>query len=131
MRGSIACLAGALAVFYRLVQEFHPEIDPQQPIDKLTPMERVLADSLSRQRLAAALHGTRAFWHWNRRGVHIANVEGMRRAVAALAAPPGYVLTDGFAVRGLMLSSAAISLLSRPRASSCSRSSWPIRRSPW
>jgi len=37
----------------------------------------------------------------DRRGVHVANVEGMRRAVAALADPPGYVLTDGFAVRGL------------------------------
>ncbi|HVL84913.1 MAG TPA: ribonuclease HII [Pseudonocardia sp.] len=36
----------------------------------------------------------------DRRGVHVANVEGMRRAVAALSAPPGYVLTDGFAVRG-------------------------------
>jgi putative ABC transport system permease protein len=31
------------------------QIDPQQPIDQLTPMERVLADSLSRQRLAAGL----------------------------------------------------------------------------
>jgi ribonuclease HII len=36
----------------------------------------------------------------DRRGVHIANIEGMRRAVAGLAAAPGYVLTDGFAVRG-------------------------------
>ncbi|MBW0105901.1 ribonuclease HII [Pseudonocardia sp. KRD291] len=36
----------------------------------------------------------------DRRGVHIANIEGMRRAVAGLSAPPGYVLTDGFAVRG-------------------------------
>jgi ribonuclease HII len=36
----------------------------------------------------------------DRRGVHVANIEGMRRAVAALAARPGYVLTDGFAVRG-------------------------------
>ncbi len=36
----------------------------------------------------------------DRRGVHVANIEGMRRAVAGLAAPPGYVLTDGFAVRG-------------------------------
>jgi ribonuclease HII len=36
----------------------------------------------------------------DRRGVHAANVAGMRRAVAALGAPPGYVLTDGFAVRG-------------------------------
>jgi ribonuclease HII len=36
----------------------------------------------------------------DRRGVHVANVEGMRRAVAGLATVPGYVLTDGFAVRG-------------------------------
>jgi len=36
----------------------------------------------------------------DRRGVHAANVEGMRRAVAGLSRPPGYVLTDGFAVRG-------------------------------
>jgi ribonuclease HII len=36
----------------------------------------------------------------DRRGVHVANIEGMRRAVAALDTPPGYVLTDGFAVRG-------------------------------
>ena len=36
----------------------------------------------------------------DRRGVHVANIEGMRRAVAGLATSPGYVLTDGFAVRG-------------------------------
>ena len=36
----------------------------------------------------------------DRRGVHVANVEGMRRAVAGLSTVPGYVLTDGFAVRG-------------------------------
>ncbi|MFC5995274.1 ribonuclease HII [Pseudonocardia hispaniensis] len=36
----------------------------------------------------------------DRRGVHAANIQGMRRAVAALARPPGYVLTDGFPVRG-------------------------------
>ncbi|MGW6693241.1 ribonuclease HII [Rhodococcus sp. NPDC054953] len=34
-------------------------------------------------------------------GVHVANIEGMRRAVAGLASPPGYVLTDGFRVPGL------------------------------
>lgn len=37
----------------------------------------------------------------DRRGVHVANVEGMRRAVAALDPHPGYVLTDGFTVPGL------------------------------
>lgn len=34
-------------------------------------------------------------------GIHVANIEGMRRAVAGLAVAPGYVLTDGFRVPGL------------------------------
>lgn len=34
-------------------------------------------------------------------GVHVANIEGMRRAVAGLDPAPGYVLTDGFRVPGL------------------------------
>ncbi|MGO4200384.1 ribonuclease HII [Rhodococcus sp. TAF43] len=37
----------------------------------------------------------------DRIGVHVANIEGMRRAVAGLSVPPGYVLTDGFRVPGL------------------------------
>jgi ribonuclease HII len=44
----------------------------------------------------------------DRRGVHVANIEGMRRAVAALATPPGYVLTDGFPVRGFGRPSLAV-----------------------
>ena len=34
-------------------------------------------------------------------GLHVCNVEGMRRAFAGLRSAPGYVLTDGFPVRGL------------------------------
>ncbi|MBC2643736.1 MULTISPECIES: ribonuclease HII [unclassified Rhodococcus (in: high G+C Gram-positive bacteria)] len=37
----------------------------------------------------------------DRMGVHVANIEGMRRAVAGLSTTPGYVLTDGFRVPGL------------------------------
>jgi ribonuclease HII len=37
----------------------------------------------------------------DRRGVHVANIEGMRRAVAGLPVKPGYVLSDGFRVPGL------------------------------
>jgi ribonuclease HII len=37
----------------------------------------------------------------DRIGLHVCNVEGMRRALAQLAVPPSYVLTDGFPVRGL------------------------------
>jgi ribonuclease HII len=34
-------------------------------------------------------------------GLHVCNVSGMRRAFAGLRTVPGYVLTDGFPVRGL------------------------------
>src|SRR5579864_7398958 len=34
-------------------------------------------------------------------GLHVCNIAGMRRAFAGLRAVPGYVLTDGFPVRGL------------------------------
>jgi ribonuclease HII len=34
-------------------------------------------------------------------GLHVCNVAGMRRALAGLSRQPAYVLTDGFAVRGL------------------------------
>ncbi|HEU4492487.1 MAG TPA: ribonuclease HII [Jiangellales bacterium] len=37
----------------------------------------------------------------DRIGLHVANVEGMRRALARLSVPPAYVLTDGFPVAGL------------------------------
>src|ERR1700693_1053474 len=41
----------------------------------------------------------------DRRGVHVANIEGMRRAVAGLPIRPGYVLSDGFRVPGLPMPS--------------------------
>jgi ribonuclease HII len=37
----------------------------------------------------------------DRLGMHVANVEALRRAVALLELPPAYVLTDGFPVDGL------------------------------
>lgn len=37
----------------------------------------------------------------DRIGLHVANIEGMRRALARLAADVDYVLSDGFAVPGL------------------------------
>jgi ribonuclease HII len=35
------------------------------------------------------------------KGVHVCNIEGMRRAIARLTTHPGYVLIDGFRVPGL------------------------------
>lgn len=44
----------------------------------------------------------------DRRGVHAANIEGLRRAVAGLSVRPGYVLSDGFCVPGLAMPSLAV-----------------------
>ncbi len=41
-------------------------------------------------------------------GVHRANLEGMRRAVAALTHTPDYVLTDGYEISGLTIPTLAI-----------------------
>jgi ribonuclease HII len=41
-------------------------------------------------------------------GLHVCNVAGMRRAFAGLRCQPGYVLTDGFPVRGLPVPALAV-----------------------
>jgi len=42
------------------------------------------------------------------RGVHAANLDGMRRAVQKLEVAPNYVLTDGYAIEGMITPSLAI-----------------------
>jgi ribonuclease HII len=41
-------------------------------------------------------------------GLHVCNISGMRRAFAGLRCTPGYVLTDGFPVRGLGIPGLAV-----------------------
>jgi ribonuclease HII len=42
------------------------------------------------------------------RGVHAANLDGMRRAVQGLSIAPAYVLTDGYAIEGLGIPNLAV-----------------------
>lgn len=44
----------------------------------------------------------------DRLGMHVANVQALRRAVARLEVPPAYVLVDGFPVDGLGVPSLAV-----------------------
>lgn len=53
----------------------------------------------------------------DRMGVHVANIEGMRRAVARLGTHPGYVLVDGFRVPGLTAPS--VPVLKGDQAAAC------------
>jgi ribonuclease HII len=80
-----------------------------------------IADSkalTARAREAAYLKIVRSVLAWHvvviepgeidRLGLHVCNVAGMRRALAGLAATPGYVLTDGFEVPGLAVPALAM-----------------------
>ncbi len=42
------------------------------------------------------------------RGVHAANLDGMRRAVQGLSVTPNYMLTDGYAIEGLAIPNMAV-----------------------
>lgn len=42
------------------------------------------------------------------RGVHAANIDGMRRAINGLTLTPAYVLTDGYAIEGLTVPNIAV-----------------------
>jgi ribonuclease HII len=42
------------------------------------------------------------------RGVHVANLDGMRRAVKGLSLEPAYVLTDGYPIQGLAIPNVAV-----------------------
>jgi len=44
----------------------------------------------------------------DQRGVHAANLEGMRRAVQGLSVKPAYALTDGYAIEGLGIANLAV-----------------------
>ena len=44
----------------------------------------------------------------DQRGVHAANLDGMRRAVQGLSVAPSYVLTDGYAIEGLAIPNVAV-----------------------
>lgn len=44
----------------------------------------------------------------DQRGVHAANLDGMRRAINGLEKVPAYVLTDGYAIEGMAIPTLAI-----------------------
>jgi len=74
----------------------------------LTPLARERAYKEVRRRALAYSIIVIPAAHIDARGLHVCNVEGMRRAVVALDLTPAYVLTDGFPVPGLPMPSLAV-----------------------
>lgn len=79
----------------------HPALAGLDDSKRLTVRERERLFPVIRRRAAAHAIVFIGPDEVDRGGVHAANIEGMRRAVAALDVVPGYVLTDGFRVPGL------------------------------
>jgi len=99
--GRGACAGPLVVAACILGPRVHPSLDRLDDSKKLTERLREELYSIIVRRAAAWNVVVIPAQEVDDLGVHVANIEGMRRAVAGLSTPPGYVLTDGFRVPGL------------------------------
>ena len=101
--------AGPLVVAAVILKDpFAPELAavrdskevPESKRDALFDVIMDIAESVSVITVSAA--------EVDERGVHAANLDGMRRAVKGLQVEPAYVLTDGYAIEGLAIPNVAV-----------------------
>jgi ribonuclease HII len=101
--------AGPLVVAAVILKDpFAPELAqvrdskevPEAKRDALFDLIMNIADSVSVITVSAS--------EVDERGVHAANLDGMRRAVKGLNLEPAYVLTDGYAIEGLAVPNVAV-----------------------
>ncbi|MEY4291233.1 MAG: hypothetical protein RL130_1175 [Actinomycetota bacterium] len=101
--------AGPLVVAAVILKDpFAPELEqvrdskeiPESKREALFELIMKIADSVSVITVSAS--------EVDERGVHAANLDGMRRAVKGLTLEPAYVLTDGYAIEGLAVPNVAV-----------------------
>ncbi|HEX7404453.1 MAG TPA: ribonuclease HII [Candidatus Nanopelagicaceae bacterium] len=101
--GRGACAGPLLVAAVILRDPFAPELSLLRDSKELSARIREeLYEIIAQQSLAISLVEISSE-EVDERGVHIANLEGMRRAVQGLSTIPGFVLTDGYAIPGLGL----------------------------
>lgn len=101
--GRGACAGPLLVAAVILRDPFAPELAPVRDSKELSEGVREdLFEVICQQALAISVIEISAA-QVDERGVHAANLEGMRRAVQGLAILPNYVLTDGYVIAGLGL----------------------------
>lgn len=99
--GRGACAGPLVIASVVLIDPFAPELSvvrdskeiPEKKRDEVFDLINQIAASIGIVIVPAA--------EVDARGVHAANLDGMRRAVQGLAVQPAYVLTDGYAIEGL------------------------------
>lgn len=101
--GRGACAGPLLVAAVILRDPFAPELAPVRDSKELSEGVREdLFEVICQQALAISVIEISAA-QVDERGVHAANLEGMRRAVQGLVILPNYVLTDGYVIAGLGL----------------------------
>lgn len=101
--GRGACAGPLLVAAVILRDPFAPELATVRDSKELSESVREdLFEVIRQQALAISVIEISAA-QVDERGVHAANLEGMRRAVQGLAVLPNYALTDGYVIAGLGL----------------------------
>ncbi|MCX6429038.1 MAG: ribonuclease HII [Actinobacteria bacterium] len=99
--GRGACAGPLVVAAVILKNPFAPELSAIRDSKEISEKEREeLFDVIHDQAIAVSVIEIAAS-EVDARGVHRANLEGMRRAVHGLDISPNYVLTDGYVIPGL------------------------------
>ena len=106
--GRGACAGPLVIASVVLADPFAPKLSQVRDSKDVSESEREkLFDVVTNAALAVSVIIVPAA-EVDKRGVHAANLDGMRRAVQGLAITPSYVLTDGYAIEGLAIPNVAV-----------------------
>ena len=106
--GRGACAGPLVIASVVLADPFAPELTKVRDSKDVSEAEREkLFDVVSAAALSISVITVPAA-EVDSRGVHAANLDGMRRAVQGLSVTPNYVLTDGYAIEGLAIPNVAV-----------------------
>jgi ribonuclease HII len=106
--GRGACAGPLVIASVVLNDPFAPELAPVRDSKELSESKREIIFDLI-QKLATSISVVIvSSEEVDTRGVHAANLDGMRRAVLGLNIEPAYVLTDGYAIEGLGVPNLAV-----------------------
>lgn len=106
--GRGACAGPLVIASVILPDPFAPELAPVRDSKEIAEVKRDSVFDLI-QKIATSISVVIVpAQEIDERGVHAANLDGMRRAVQGLHVVPAYVLTDGYAIEGLGIPNLAV-----------------------
>ena len=106
--GRGACAGPLVVASVVLNDPFAPELTPVRDSKEISESKREIVFDLIQKFATSISVVIVSSEEVDARGVHAANLDGMRRAVLGLNIEPAYVLTDGYAIEGLGVPNLAV-----------------------